>query len=293
MSETVERVSVVVVPLVGGDRLLELVDTLSNSGTLPQGSEILVVSPTPPVGGGAVRHVPSPVGASVPERRALGAAAATGDAVAFFEDTALPNAHWGHSVLELYARHPEAIAIGGTLRLHPDLKSRSAALAALEYGAWLRPGPVSERVAALPGNNLCIRRGCLERALCGRGLREAELIPELSRTRGAVRLESALWATCIDVDPQGARSCSRFQHGRLYAGRRFETSNRARRVWYAALAPALPPLMLARCVASLKRSGVSQPLPVLAHALWMSLCWSAGEALGYLAGPGDAERDWM
>ena len=38
--------------------------------------------------------------------------------------------------------------------------------------------------------------------------------------------------------------------------------------------------------------GVRRPPLVLGHVLWMTAAWSAGEAVGYLYGPGDAEQHW-
>jgi hypothetical protein len=294
------RLSVVVVPLLGGRALGRLLDALRAPEMLPEEAEILVLtagrgeppeaSPDP-----RTRWIEPPAGATVPARRVLGALRARGEIVALLEDTTLPDPGWGRAVVELHGAHSGAAAIGGTLRLSTHLPPAALALSLLEYGPYLRGG-VSEAAGALAGNNLSFKRAALAQAgvLGARGLHEAELIPRISARAGAVRLESAMSAAVVEADPKSLRLSSRFQHARLYAGRRLPRSRRLARLARAAATPLLPAALLARCISPLRRTTARPPsLRVLAHVLVLGLAWSAGEAIGYLWGEGDAEESWV
>jgi len=263
---------------------------------LPPGAEILVVDAPHPgeAAGPNMRWIKPTPEATVPRRRALGAQHAYADVIAFLEVTTLPDEGWGRAVVQLHRAHPEAVAIGGTLRLAAHLSPRVSALAILDYGRFLRAGAVSETANAVPGNNMSFKRAALKdsRILWGGSLREAELIPTLCRIPEAVRLESSMGATCVDLDAKSLQASSRFRHGRLYGGHRFSMSQRLRRLFHAALTPALPAVLAVWCFRAIRSSSPSHPLRVFGHALWMSVAWSAGEGLGYLRGPGDAEKAW-
>jgi hypothetical protein len=291
-----ERVSlsVIVVPLVRGDLLTHLLRFLLDRANLPADAEILVVDVAPAeVEDPRVQLLTSPPGTSVPQRRALGASRANGAVVAFVEDTVIPDAGWGHAILVLHRRHPEAASIGGTTRIGPGVSPRGIALLLLDYGRFLLPGALSEAVSALPGNNLSFKCAALEVAgvIAGGSLREAELLSRLGK-RGAVRLESAMAVTCVAADPLGLRAASRFQHGRLYAGLRLPPGRKLERYGRALLAPLLPMVLASRGLRAFWRLQVPRPARVLRHVAWMSAAWSLGEAAGYLLGPGDAESLW-
>jgi hypothetical protein len=82
----------------------------------------------------------------------------------------------------------------------------------------------------------------------------------------------------------------RFLYSRYYAGIRFLPRQRARRASMAALSLALPLLLLYRMARSVTTKG--RHLPELMRALpyltLFAVIWAAGEAVGYLFGPGDA-----
>ncbi len=278
--------SIVVVALLGGDATRRLLDALG-SATHICDYEIVVTGTAPGEAHPGVHWLATPEDASVPLRRSLGAARAAGDIVAFLEDTVVPHPGWGEAVCALHTRHPNAQAIGGTLRLDAGLAPRALALALLDAGRFATGEQTSETASALPGCNMSFKRGALERlgALSGAPLREAEAIPELARESRAVRLESDMAVTWVATDWRGQRPGSRFQHGRLYAGHRGGALR-------ALLAPMLPFALLYRCWRSAARAGVQRPGPALAHAFGLACAWSLGEAAGYLFGPGDAERHW-
>jgi hypothetical protein len=295
MSSAGGRLSVVVVPLIGGNALQSLLETLLDPANVPEDAEILVVhGSSGAVPDLRVRELAPPSKASVPQRRALGAARASGAVIALLEDTVVPLAGWGHAALALHLSHPESGSIGGTLRLGPHLSPRSVALLLLEFGDFLASDEVSETATTLPGSNLSFKRDVLERAgvLASGSLREAEVFARLAAERRPVRLESAMAATCIAADPRGLSAFSRFQHGRLYAGRRLGRERRLERYGRALTAVALPVVLAVRALRALRRAAASSPVRVMWHVSWMSVAWSLGELTGYLRGPGDSESHW-
>ncbi len=283
--------SVVIVPLLEAQAAATLVSELTLQGALPEGTEVLVVTESPTSIPGA-RVVLAPAHSTIPERRALGVRVARGEIIALLEDTIRPNPRWGAAVVESHERFRDTAAIGGTLSVARTVRGRALALVALDYGPFLRRGTVSEPAVRVPGNNMSFKRGPLERAGAfeARGFREAELVGSLGRD-GGVRTESSVGGTCVGVDPRGATLESRFNHGRLYAGTRFQGPRRAQRVARAMSTPLLAMLLVARGARALRKggSGWVQSLP---HLAWMSAAWSLGESVGYLLGPGRAEESW-
>jgi hypothetical protein len=283
--------SVVVVPLLGHRSVSELLSELQRLSSLPPGSEVIVVSEDEsPVEGG--RLLVAPRGSTVPERRAIGLKAARGEVIALIEDTVRPKTGWAASLVECHRRFHDAAGIGGTLTLAEGLGTAAIALAALDYGPFLRRGVVSESSPRIPGNNMSFKRSALERASAfeERGFREAEVVGSFGG-EGSVRIESEVAAACVGVDPAGASLRSRFNHGRLYAGSRFRGPRRAERLVRAATTPLLAATLVVRAARALDASG-SRWVPCLPHLAWMSAAWSLGESVGYLLGPGRAEEAW-
>lgn len=282
--------SIVVVALRGGDATLRLLDALTQAS---DPAEILVTGGCEDEPRPGIEWLTTPATASVPERRGLGAARASGEVVAFLEDTVLPEPGWGKAVRALHAAHPDAQAIGGTVRLASSgLTPAALALALLDAGRFIRTGVTSEAAIALAGCNLSFKRAALEKlgALSGAPLREAEAIPALADRPGAVRLESDMAVTLVAADPTGQRLASRFHHGRLYAGH--SGRGLAERGLRVLLVPLLPAVLVFRCWRIAVRIGLQQRVPVLTRALFLASAWSLGEAAGFLCGPGDAERHW-
>jgi hypothetical protein len=286
------ELSVIVIPLVEGRALDALLDELCASATTAD--EILVV-PAGAVGAHAddrVTWVAAPADASIPQRRALGLARARGAIVAFVEDTVRPIAGFCAAVRTLHAQHPEAAAIGGTVALADHLTPRQVALAALDYGRFL--GASGGDAAGVPGNVMSFKRRALADAgdLTSDAFREVEIVARLSTGPGTVRVDPAMAATCIAVDPRGATPDSRFQHGRLYAGHRPTPGRLFERVGRAMAAPALAGVLARRALGALRGAGHPGIVRVAPHVAWMSGAWALGESVGYLAGPGQAERHW-
>jgi hypothetical protein len=292
----VTRLSVVAVPLAHGRALQDLVDTLLDPTVVPEDAQLCVV------GSVSTKNprvtVLEPLGnATVPTRRMLGLRAAKGDLVAFIEDTTRPNAGWGEAIIALHQRHPRALAIGGTLEAAPSLTPEQQALVALDYGRFLsRTSGVAD---AVPGNNMSFKRRALETygALALDGFREAEFVPRLidgaHLSDGKVRLEAAMGAACVLTDARSTEAKNRWFHGRLYAGNRYGKGHLLARVVRAAATPLLAGALVKRGVDAVRRSGMKASPATFQNLVIMSSAWALGESVGYLVGPGDAERHWQ
>ena len=84
----------------------------------------------------------------------------------------------------------------------------------------------------------------------------------------------------------------RYRHACYFAALRAAGQPMARRLVRAVAAPLVPPLLLWRIVARVRRTGrhrreLARALPPL---LLFLVCWAAGEATGYLLGVLDTEN---
>lgn len=286
------ELSIVIVPLVGGGALRGLLQSFEREPGLPPGSEVLVVTREEVPAPTFATFLEPPAGATVPVRRALGLKAARGSVVALLEDTVLPARGWAAAVVERHRRFDAALAIGGTLGVARGLSGPALALAALEYGPFLREGNVSEHGVRVPGNNMSFKRRFLTSLGLSEseGFREAEAVGRIQH--GGIRTESDMGATLTGIDPTGATIRSRFNHGRLYAGHRFGGPRRVERVARALGSPLLAALMVGRGVRALRMGAPAGLRKALPHLVWMSSAWSLGESVGYVLGPGNAEEHW-
>jgi hypothetical protein len=154
--------------------------------------------------------------------------------------------------------------------------------------APLSPGPAEW----LTGNNTAYERALLEecRDVVETG-RWEDVLHEAFRRRGVV-----LWCRPDIVAHHkkhyrvGEYLSQRFLYARAYAGDRVKGASIGRRVAYGLLAFGLPPVLLARIVSRIWRSGAHQAelarsLPLL--VLFVT-AWALGEVAGGWLGEGDA-----
>jgi len=301
--------SIVVVPLLGGDALAACLDSLAaDPDGAPAGevTECIVVPRAGMAISPALReHRAAPVlldggNHPVPLRRGLGVAAARGEIVALLEDTSLPDAGWRAAIRAAFAE-PGIAAAGGPVRIAPTLAGRFQALGWSEYGAF-RPGRAPPAIAAtgqagparLPGNNIAFRRAALREVLPpGAGLIEAEACAALRARGHRLAWQPGMAVTYAAPDRHGAALGTRLRHGRLYGAARAAGRGWGARLALAAKAPLLPGLLSARALAAM--AGAVRPGAIPRLAFWlgcMESAWALGEALGSLAGAGDSLEAW-
>lgn len=283
----------VVIVLVGGDALRRCVERLRASG-----ARIVVVGSRVAGLPDGVAVVDSPDG--VPRRRALGAAAAHSEWVAFIEDTCEIDARWHDAFLEI-AADARCRAWGGPIEIAPELPPRCAALASLEYGEfaprrWQRlatsPGPSWRPVRRLAGLCLLYRGDALRRvAGMDQLLLETDVNERLRADGEPIALHAGLAVRYATADWPNARIAARFAHGRIYGGGLAATLDPRRRVLALAKCLALPLLLAVRGAAGLPPRQ-RQRTATLGWLIGFASAWAAGEAAGLLFGRGDSLAAW-
>jgi hypothetical protein len=160
----------------------------------------------------------------------------------------------------------------------------------LDYGPFIAGGQRDAgEVLDLPGHNSSYRRD----VLLGYGERltqllgfEAELHAELRRRGERMIIEPRARLAHVNVTRLRSWLPERWHAGRIYAGALSRRWPRRRRVFYALASPAIPLLRVRRALRDAARTGehgVGRALPFLCLGL---LAQTAGEAYGFLRGPG-------
>lgn len=237
---------------------------------------------------------------TVPRRRAIGAARACTEWIAFCEDTCEAGASWFAAFTQASAV-PRADLWSGPIELDANLPARCLALAALEYGEfgahrWQRlaqPGGTPWRLTRrLAGLCFMVRASALPPTVPVHGLIETELQRTVQAAGGAIALHPDLAVTYFAADAAAARARTRMQHGRVYGGGlRAQLLRRLPRLFALAKCLALPAVLWARGAASLPRGRRWDPA-VHAGLLALACGWSLGEALGLAAGRGKSLEAW-
>lgn len=223
---------------------------------------------------------------SVPALRAAGVFAASAPRVSVLEDHCIVLDGWEDALLR--ADGVAGAAVGGPIRNREDARIRDWAGFLFEYSAFLEPaerGPVR----VLPGMNVCYDRRAIEAMedLLRQAKWESWLHGRLLERGFELRYEPD---AVIEHDMDfGVREfvAQRFHYARSYAAMRNPDLGR-RRGLYALAAPALIPMLYARVVGNVRRTGRHRRELVLATPLLLlyTAITAAGEALGYAAGGG-------
>lgn len=224
------------------------------------------------------------------ELRSAGAAASTGDIVAFLEGHCRPAADWCARVLAAHAA-PHA-AVGGPIEKGlPDDGGDDTALNwsvyLADYSRYMLPLPEGQ-TGALSDCNVSYKRAALDatREHWAAEFHE-NVVNEALRQRG-----QTLWFDPGVVVYEQRRLTwrealhDRFSFGRLFGSTRVPGVAVPRRLAMSAAALLMPPLLVYRVVGNLRRRGRhrDQLLRCLPALTLVSATWLAGEAVGYLTG---------
>ncbi len=201
-----------------------------------------------------------------PTLRRLGANAASGEIVAFLEDSCIAQPGWLAAVRASF-NTPDVIAVSGPVEQSIDARSTDWAVYFAEYASFAR---YSLRLA---GPNFAVRRECIS----GDGpIHESEI-------RGDVNWLSHAKVTHIRRYEFRLALADRFRFGREYGERRWQSGTKPWTYLGLLAAPAILGLQLFR----LARAIVSQPQlfwPFLRSAVpsvVLLASWSLGEAMGW------------
>lgn len=259
-------VSVVIISLIGGEALDRCKSAIGAAG------ECIVSKP----GTGPI-----------PLRRMRAVRRADRKFVAFIEDTVLPCPYW-LSQITAYLECDNIVGCGGPVRIASSLSARSTALALADYGQFiprrsdnsnLDPSPEKPHFArALPGCNMAFRREELLNVLDEEeGFIDQKIFDLITMDGGKIALAPRMAVTYCEDHARATALTNRFEHGRIYASRRFEHSSLASRAG-AALRSLLLPLVL---TGRMLRHDASPT--ILGWALLQNIAWSVGELVGSLS----------
>lgn len=246
----------------------------------------------PPDGGHASRINWHQVAATItiPEMRTLGIERSTAGLLALLEDDCLVGPQWLQSVL---AAHQSGYpAIGGAIEPGDFSSGLDWGVFYCEYARFL--APFSGTVKALPGNNVSYKRKAIDPTLTGQGFYEVFIHEKLQTSGNGLFAESGMVVKNVNSWRFKDCSVSPFHHGRAYAGQRLGPKFSARRLIYGLLAVLLPIVKTFRTLREIQ-SRKRKDLPLFKALLWIIVfqsCWSMGELMGYLAGPGDSIEKW-
>jgi hypothetical protein len=287
----------IVIPLLGGAALERCIDALRR---LP--AAVLVVGrPGAPLSASILAQGLATIesDATVPQRRAIGAAAAKTEWISFCEDTCEIGPNW-YATFEAVRTLPDCDAWSGPIEIEASLPPRCVALAALEYGEfaagrWTRlaagPGAPWRPMVRIAGLSALYRAATLPSPLPREGLIETDLNERLRAQGRCLALHPGFAVRYSGADRTGATLASRRAHGRIYGG-----GLRARLAGLALVAgigkcAALPLVLAARGLAGLP-STHRRNVVTLAWLVGFAFAWSAGEAAGLARGRGASLETW-
>ena len=227
---------------------------------------------------------------SIARANALGVHRARGEVVAFAEDHCFPDAPWAEALLAAH-REPWAV-VGPVFRNANPSTIVSWCDFLIGYAPWMEPAPLGP-MPFLPGHNSSYKRAVL--LAYGDDLEamlEAEAVLHLDLGRQGHRLLLEPRARVAHLNFASMPVWVRVQYlcGRVFAGTRALRWGMARRLLFAAGSPLIPLVRLGRTLRELHRPERPRHLawrllPTLLVGLAMD---GAGQAVGYLAGCGDA-----
>lgn len=227
---------------------------------------------------------------TIPEMRRIGIERSSAARIALLEDDCIVGSQWLQAVLA--AIDSGCKVIGGPINPGDYNRGLDWAVFYCEYGRFLTP--FSGRVSALPGNNVSYSRELVGQAHDGSGFYEIFFHEQLLQSGTELQADERMAVTNINSWRLADCSVSPFHHGRAYAAQRFGEGFKFRRLVFGLLSPLLPVIKTVRTLEEI-RSCRRKDLPIMRAFAWMIVfhsCWSAGELIGYLAGPGRSAEKW-
>jgi len=236
-----------------------------------------------------VRILEVPPHSTIPDMRAVAFRAATAPSVAVIEDHVIVPRGWARALLAAQSELTPVVA--GAVENAATSSQVDWAAFLCEYSHCTPPLPAGP-AEWLTGNNIVYPRALLEKfqTVVESGGWE-------NRLHDTLRSEG-IPLTCrpeIVVGHKmhytvGLYMSQRYLYSRSYAGARAEGAGFAKKMAMGVASLALPPLLFWRTVSRIRAKGrhsaeLVRSLPLLALFV---VAWAAGEAVGYIAGPGDS-----
>ncbi len=211
--------------------------------------------------------------------------ASDADVILLTEDHCMPRNDWVRRMLD--ARAPDRAAVGGRVEFVADASALDWAFYFVDffrYAGPVRAGP-SPRVSVC---NVAYDRERLDaiRDVWHARFQETEVNEALRARFGPLWMEPESEVAMHRSVSLRDALYERYAFGRHFACARIEHVSAPRRWLYAALAPALPAILIVRMLAKALRAThlLRHFLRALVPITAMVLCWSWGEWRGYLTG---------
>jgi glycosyltransferase involved in cell wall biosynthesis len=286
--DTAPEISVVVASFSGPERLRACLLSV-----LPQaaGQEVIVARGGAPGGVASlkgefagVRFIEAEAGASVFRLRTVGVEQARGPVVALLEDHCVASSKWLEAILHAFG--DGRAVVGGTV-VSGARTLYGWALFCCEYLAFMPPLP-SGAAETLSGVNAAYRRDALDavRPAWAQEFRENEVHDALRARGHALYRESAAQVQSNLDMPLPAAMLHLYGGGRHFASFRHQGATALQRVARTLLAPAVPVVLLGRILRQAAwrgRRDLIRMLLALPFIVVLTVAWSAGEGVGYLA----------
>jgi len=228
---------------------------------------------------------------TVPQLRWAALPETSGEIVGAIEARTIPARDWAAHILAAHHGEPEACAVGGPVRSPGAAFAFDLGLYFCEYGAFAPP-LVEGPARALSGANLSYKRRALDenRDLLDAGVWET-VLHERWLAQGKMLRTTNAAIDFVNTMSRPTALRQRFNYGRGYAAERIEFAPAWRRVYWAAISPLLPGLLVWRTLRGAAAKGLGpQAARSLGWILLLTCAWSAGEVVGYALGtPGRAK----
>ena len=231
-------------------------------------------------------------GASIFQLRHQGYRRSTAQLVAVTEDHCTVAPDWGERILASHARHPDAVAIGGSVENGATaslLDWASFFVVQTLFMAPIESGP-SDRINGAV--NVSYKRAALDALDTFGGLGAMDVLHQRQLTASGGTLVADDDIRCVHDQALGpvATPIIHFHAGRTISG--FRRAHMDGRQWLRFAGTwAIPAIRFGRIMAI----GMGKPhrRQMLASApliWWLLVCQTAGQFIGYVAGPGDIPR---
>ena len=287
--------SVVIVTLVDTDHLrrclaaLELQDTSADFETIVPCDETLGDIGPLQAEFAAVNFISLSGKRTYAELRAAGAAVARGRLLAVTEDHCLPDPGWIQSIVAAHEQPP--LAIGGVVKKTGPDKSLNWAVYFLDYLRYMPPVQSGE-THELTDLNVSYKMSSLQeiRDVWVQEFHEPTVHAALEARGGKLWLSQDIVVHQRRQLRIGHALWDRYAFGRLFGSTRAASVSAGKRMIYAALAPALPVLLVVRLTRHImnKKQHIGEFIAALPYIILLASAWAWGEFIGYLTGTSEA-----
>jgi hypothetical protein len=271
------RLSVIVPTVKGAERWSSMIRALEHQARRAGAEVVLATAHDVPADPSETVRVVHRAGADVFELRSVGIDAASGEFIAVIEDHILVPDDWCESILEAFARHPEADGIVGGVT-NGAMRCLDRASFLLTWAPFLAPIDSVPLDRCPPPGVIAFRASAIPPGLTEPGYLEFELTASL---RAEGRLVAAPEVAVEHIQFVGWRGFSlQFHSGVAYGGLTNLSVSERPRSRRLRDALALPRVLVGQTNRGLRRVGMVESVPCRAAVAAMALSNAVGQVIG-------------